>query len=527
MATIYNTLPPTEIPLFPVICREFQLPISASSLKVCIIGAGISGLAAAQFLHQHGVQHVTVLESRLRMGGRIFTVHANGAAVELGAQYVQDHELNPVANICAQLELPTASFDPTEHHGLLQKMVISDEVFAPPPIEEAHGETNGDSSAPHSKRSQANGGDSPRELDDKPNTTDNGSGMHVDDIAADKGTWRSLRRFGTHPSNLSAQQSLESHDYTYTQSVMTSGLSEVVRNLGIGIDVRLGFSVETINYNSIYRSDSVLVRFKDDECQTHSEVFDVVLVTVPLGVLKAGKIRFEPPLPSSKQDALSRLAVGHQNVIALIFEYQFWERSETEPTVLYENEAKGICMVSMPHWGHRPVVQVSFFGDSAKVLESAQPDVLVPSLVETLRSNFKQVPKVVGYIWAPWSSDPNCLGAHSFVPKSENSSLRTALAEPLHLGRVGFAGEHTHTNHPSTLHGAYESGIREARRIIDLFTEKNVGEYVFPFESAVGATYSSDLPWRSTSEETEELQASILQGLPNMVVSIPPVDPCS
>lgn len=42
---------------------------------------------------------------------------------------------------------------------------------------------------------------------------------------------------------------------------------------------------------------------------------DAVVVTAPLGVLKAGAIRFEPPLPSWKQDAIRKLGFGDLNKV--------------------------------------------------------------------------------------------------------------------------------------------------------------------------------------------------------------------
>jgi len=56
--------------------------------KVVIIGAGIAGLTAAYELSQ---QHcaVTVVEARERLGGRICSRRAaNGAPVELGAEFI-------------------------------------------------------------------------------------------------------------------------------------------------------------------------------------------------------------------------------------------------------------------------------------------------------------------------------------------------------------------------------------------------------------------------------------------------------
>ena len=41
--------------------------------KIVIIGAGISGIAAAQSLHKAGATDVVILEAKDRVGGRIFT----------------------------------------------------------------------------------------------------------------------------------------------------------------------------------------------------------------------------------------------------------------------------------------------------------------------------------------------------------------------------------------------------------------------------------------------------------------------
>jgi lysine-specific histone demethylase 1 len=42
---------------------------------------------------------------------------------------------------------------------------------------------------------------------------------------------------------------------------------------------------------------------------------DAVLVTVPLGVLKAGSIAFQPPLPQRKQEAIERMGFGTLNKV--------------------------------------------------------------------------------------------------------------------------------------------------------------------------------------------------------------------
>jgi monoamine oxidase len=49
------------------------------------------------------------------------------------------------------------------------------------------------------------------------------------------------------------------------------------------------------------------------------EVFhaDGVIVTVPLGVLKAGAIAFDPELPPWKGDAINRMGFGNLNKVIL------------------------------------------------------------------------------------------------------------------------------------------------------------------------------------------------------------------
>ena len=57
-------------------------------------------------------------------------------------------------------------------------------------------------------------------------------------------------------------------------------------------------------------------------------IADAVIITVPLGVLKAKLIEFEPSLPEWKMSAISDLGVGNENKIALRFDKVFWPNVE-------------------------------------------------------------------------------------------------------------------------------------------------------------------------------------------------------
>jgi monoamine oxidase len=64
-----------------------------------------------------------------------------------------------------------------------------------------------------------------------------------------------------------------------------------------------------------------------------------------------------------------------------------------------------------------------------------------------------------------WNSDPFSLGAYSFAAVNASSQDHVTLAKPS-SSRLLHAGEHTHELYRATVHGAFLTGEREARRII-------------------------------------------------------------
>jgi monoamine oxidase len=64
-----------------------------------------------------------------------------------------------------------------------------------------------------------------------------------------------------------------------------------------------------------------------------------------------------------------------------------------------------------------------------------------------------------------WNSDPFSLGAYSFAAVNSSSQDHVTLAKPSG-SRLLHAGEHTHELYRATVHGAFLTGEREARRII-------------------------------------------------------------
>jgi monoamine oxidase len=66
-------------------------------MRVCVVGAGFAGLAAAAALADGGVEPL-VLEARERVGGRVHSRRLpNGAVAELGAEFVERDQQAVVA----------------------------------------------------------------------------------------------------------------------------------------------------------------------------------------------------------------------------------------------------------------------------------------------------------------------------------------------------------------------------------------------------------------------------------------------
>jgi monoamine oxidase len=116
----------------------------------------------------------------------------------------------------------------------------------------------------------------------------------------------------------------------------------VVKGLAQGIDIRLSTQVSSITYGralaAALAAEKATAGADAQQQQQHQqqqqqqqqpprvrvrtaggEAFDasLVLVTVPLGVLKAGDVKFEPQLPAWKADAVARLGFGDLNKVIL------------------------------------------------------------------------------------------------------------------------------------------------------------------------------------------------------------------
>ena len=87
-------------------CSKDDDDIEPNGKTVIVIGAGISGLAAAQKLKQEGFT-VVVLEAQEKVGGRIRTDRSLGVAFDEGASWIHGPNGNPITNLAFESDANT------------------------------------------------------------------------------------------------------------------------------------------------------------------------------------------------------------------------------------------------------------------------------------------------------------------------------------------------------------------------------------------------------------------------------------
>ena len=209
-----------------------------------------------------------------------------------------------------------------------------------------------------------------------------------------------------------------------------------------------------------YGNKGVLVKTDQGNFQA-----DAAIITLPLGVLKSGNITFSPPLPKNKQVAIDRLNMGVLNKVVLKFPRAFWQQNYD---VLGYVSGQSKDFSEFLNWGHytpAPVLIALTGGSFASSLELISETEVGERVMKLLRKLYgNSVPNPESVLRTKWGTDPFAFGSYSTVPVGSKGNYRSILAAPIGQ-RLFFAGEATSREYPSTVHGAFLSGIREADRI--------------------------------------------------------------
>ena len=419
---------------------------AAAGERIVIVGAGIAALAAADELRIRGFDDIVLLEARDRVGGRIWTSSiGDGIPVELGATWIHGIRGNPVHEIAESNSIRTAPSDydnsvlydrdgqeigPVDAELWRDYMILADELPEESLLDVFE------------KFASINGlGDDDRRL-----WLHSLSSMFSHEFGADISELSIMSYDG--PSTLRGGD-----------VVFPGGYSQIVDVLSAGRDIRLNHAVTEIDHAG---SEAVITT-------ASGETFDAdrVVVTVPLGVLKAGALSFTPALPPRMQEAIDSLDMGILNRTCLLFDDAFWDRDVEWIGYAGEHPGQWSETLNLYPYLRRPVLAMFNPGSYGAEIEEHSDQELVAGAVETLEAVFGDVPEPVDAVSTRWGSDRWTRGSYSYLPVGVSFETYREMARPVGE-RLFFAGEATHSRFPSTVHGALLSGRRAARQIYGL-----------------------------------------------------------
>lgn len=416
--------------------------------SVVVIGAGAAGLAAARRLSDAGAR-VTVVEARDRIGGRIWTDRRLGAPVDLGAAWIEG-DRGPAMDLARQYGLATDVSDWRDEDLIDAAGRLVSEVRI------ARADRLWQSVV---RAIQRRASESPRDealavalraalARVRPSDRALVSHIAVTEIDED---------LGESPARLSLKAFEAEEAFGGEDRVLPGGYVGVVDGLARGLDVRTGHTAQRV----IREAHGVRV-----ECDRGTFTADRCVVTLPLALLRAGRVTFDPPLPASHRDVIEALGVGLLEKVALRFDRPFWPRERhffgrIPPT------PEGLrTWLNAWRWSDAPVLVGIVGADAARALgRRAEADAVALAL-ESLRAMFgTSVAEPARAVVTRWNDDPLSLGAYSCVPVGASHAMRERLADPID-GALHLAGEATHAQYPATVHGALLSGWRAADRAL-------------------------------------------------------------
>jgi monoamine oxidase len=253
--------------------------------------------------------------------------------------------------------------------------------------------------------------------------------------------------------------------YGFRNFQVLRGYSELFRRRAAPFLPRIDFGtrVREIRYGS---SPVEIVADGPDGTTTYRSRRAVV--TLPLGVLRSGGVRFDPPLPPEKERAITSLGFGAAIVVHLKLEGSdllaelgnftlIW--GDTDSTFLRYWRDPAAPMVLTAFTTGREAIRRAALSDDEIVAKTK--DELAGILPPGLR-----IGDAVSARIRRWAREPSLLGAYSYLPPGVPLAARRDLARPVG-DRLFFAGEATHARGESaTIHGAIETGYRAADEIL-------------------------------------------------------------
>ena len=426
------------------------LPVPPVKPSCIVIGAGLSGLAAARTLGIKG-WNVTILEARERTGGRVFSHRMkenNSLVCELGAEWVGASHERLLAH-CKEFGLELSD------HRFANTLLRNGKIERPgtwhytPEAERAFATFR----AEYKKYTRRD-----KERLDKFDwwTWLERIGFSEDDLrlrdlfdSTDFG--ESIRHVSAY---MAATEYFESSPDNEMDFKIVGGNSRLIEEFvkRSTASIHTGIVVEEIRQ----RRGRVRVRAGGEEFEA-----DACICTVPAKALRS--IRFDPPLPTAQAEAVGQLQYARIIKSSVLYSERFWH---DENFSLTSDETSHFYFHSTKNQSGDEGILTSYaVGEKADVLASQDDARRLDMVTRDLIPVDGRAPSLArGIVSYAWQRDRYTGGAYALYRPYQWFALRPLLAKP--HGKILFAGEHL-AEWQGFMEGAIVTGEDAAKGLLD------------------------------------------------------------
>ena len=460
---------------------------NAVNTEVLILGAGISGIAAARTLEVNGVDFL-VIEATDRIGGRIREF--DGTNIEVGANWIQgldrnDKKRHPIWREWLECDSdgPDGSFTPDDFTRVYN--AAGDEYD----IEEGVFKTSKDMF--DRVLCEADDLGKTIEISDDISLEE---ALNMKEWPSDPNPPNPIHEFvewvgvdfcsAIHPRNISVfhhsritydedflAQKNDKDDPESVNYLMADekGFSYVVHCLARNFkDDRIRLNSMITKIKTANNCVCVTVEENDLYCGKNA------IVTFSIGALHASidnapsSVQFVPPLPQWKEYALKNITPVHYGKIHLQFERQFWNEPDKDDQQIlgYVSNERGYYPYFIMDKNRPNITTADVTEDLAIKVAKQSEEETVNEVMTILRKIFgDDIPEPRNAIISRWSIDPLFLCTFSVIPPKVSEEIFKELLEPVN-GSLYFAGEALNGSNSGFTQGGYGSGVCVAKLLL-------------------------------------------------------------
>ena len=473
------------VTLLPGASQAHASPYETHRVDVIVIGAGMSGLAAARTLRRQG-NKIVVLEARDRVGGRVKAGKLAGHTIDLGGmwvgptqtrlldllreyhidtmpQYLAGRGVIEIGGKRATPEGEGFGFEPKAQAEMDRVLSELDKLAATVPPEAPW-------TAPHAE-----------EWDDITLEQWHRENVHNDDVLRFLDTQARID-FAAEPWQLSFLYYLfylRSGDGWMTLASYNNGaqmyiVPESMHRVAAAIGKEIEGSLVVAAPVSVISQDAKGVTVISEKGTWQA---DHAIVALPLPL--SSRIRYQPALPTDRDALSQQMPMGSVIKFWVAYEKPFW-RDHGMNGLLYTDTPPCSAMSEASPPSGSPGFLVGFIDGRRALRWSGRPMEERKKLaVDLVVKHFgPEGAKPIDYIDQDWPADPwsrGCYGA------SMGPGVLTTLGPALrtNFGRVHWAGTETSPIWTGYIEGAIRSGERAATEVLARFKNEARGTIEF------------------------------------------------